>query len=387
MEVYLDNSATTKCYDSVCGVVAKTMAEDYGNPSSAHRKGVEAEQYIRWSKEVVARLLKVQEKELYFTSGGTESDNLAIIGAVRGNSREGKHLITSVIEHPAVLNTMHYLEDEEGYRVTYLQVDENGRVSVEELRDALCEETVLVSIMHVNNEIGSVQPIGQIGLVIKEYNYRNQKNVLLHVDAIQGFGKFRIHPKRENIDLLSISGHKIHGPKGSGLLYVGQHVKMKSIFYGGKQQSIRSGTLNVPGIAGFATACKEIYAGFDHKVMRMLELKQYFIEEVSKIQDVKVHTPIHESAPHIISVGFAGIRSEVLLHSLEDKGIYVSAGSACSSNRPGISGVLKSIGLNQKYLDSTLRFSLSEFTTREEIDYTLETLYNYIPMLRRYTRR
>ena len=384
MEVYLDNSATTKCYECVREIVGKVMCEDYGNPSSMHKKGVDAEKYVKESKETLAKLLKVQEKEIYYTSGGTESDNLALIGCARANRRAGKHLITSSIEHPAILNTMQYLEREEGFRVTYLPVDKDGRIRLDALKNALSEETILVSIMYVNNEVGSVQPIEEAAQIIKNYN----QNIIFHVDAVQGFGKYRIFPKRVGIDLLSISGHKIHGPKGTGVLYVNEKVKIKPIVFGGEQQkNVRSGTENVPGIAGIGLAAKEIYAGLEEKVAVMRDLKAHFIEGVSKIENTTIHGRTDEtSAPHIISVGFAGIRSEVLLHTLEEKEIYVSAGSACASNHPAISGVLKGIGAGAEYLDATLRFSLSEFTTKEEIDYTLETLYNCVPMLRKYTR-
>lgn len=383
MEVYLDNSATTRCYDSVRELVGKVMCDDYGNPSSMHKKGMDAERYVRESKEIFAKLLKVQEKEIYFTSGGTESDNLALIGCAKANRRAGNHIITSSVEHPAVLQAMRHLE-ELGFRVTYLPVDKEGRVKVEALRRALCRETILVSIMHVNNEVGAVQPIEEIAQIVKNFN----RAILFHVDAIQSFGKYRIHPKRMGIDLLSVSGHKIHGPKGIGVLYVDEKVKIKPIVFGGGQQrGIRSGTENVPGIAGIGQAAKEIYTHFDEKVAYMRSLKNYFIEGIQGIERTIIHGHTDEmSAPHIISVGFAGVRSEVLLHTLEDKGIYVSAGSACASNHPTTSGVLKAMGIGQEYLDSTLRFSFSEFTTQEEIDYTLETLYNCVPMLRRYTR-
>ena len=384
MEVYLDNSATTKCYDKVRELVGKVMCEDYGNPSSMHKKGVDAERYVKESKETFAKLLKVQEKEIFFTSGGTESDNLALIGCARANRRAGNHLITTTIEHPAILNTMQYLEKEEGFRVTYLPVDRAGRVRLDALKNALCEDTILVSIMHVNNEVGSVQPIEEAVQIVKNYN----RNILFHVDAVQGFGKYRIYPKRIGVDLMSISGHKIHGPKGTGVLYISEKVKIKPIVFGGEQQkNIRSGTENVPGIAGIGLAAKEIYCGFDEKISKMRELKNYFIEGILHIERTMVHGCTDESsAPHIVSVGFAGIRSEVLLHTLESKGIYVSSGSACASNHPAISGVLRGIGAHQEFLDSTLRFSFSEFTTKEEIDYTLETLYNCVPTLRKYTR-
>lgn len=385
MEVYLDNSATTRAYDCVGDLVRKVMCQDYGNPSSMHAKGVQAEHYIKETKEILAKLLKVKDKEIVFTSGGTESDNLALIGAARANRRRGNHLITSSIEHPAILNTMRYLEEEEDFRVTFLPVDRYGRVNLEALKEALCPETILVSIMYVNNEVGSVQPVQQAADIVKAYN----KEILFHVDAVQGFGKYRIYPKKEKIDMLSLSGHKIHGPKGTGALYIGEQVKIRPIVFGGEQQkNIRSGTENVPGIAGLGLAAKTIYDGLEEKVARMRALKARFIEGVQKLDDITIHGLYDEtSAPHIISVGFAGVRSEVLLHALEEKGIYVSSGSACASNHPAISGVLKGIGAQKEYLDATLRFSMSEFTTEEEIDYTLETLYNLVPVLRRYTRR
>ncbi len=385
MEVYLDNSATTRAYPEVGELVYKVMCRDYGNPSSMHRKGVEAEHYVKGAKEMIAKNLKVNAKEIFFTSGGTESDNLALIGVARANKRRGNHLITSSIEHPAILNTMRHLEEEEGFRVTYLPVDAAGRIRLDALKEALCEDTILVSVMYVNNEVGTVQPIEEAVQMVKAYD----PQIIFHSDAVQGYGKYRIYPKRMGIDLLSASGHKIHGPKGIGFLYIGEKVKITPIVYGGEQQkNIRSGTENVPGIAGLGLASEMIYKDLDMKVALMRELKAYFIEGLKKIDRTVIHGLTDEgSAPHIISAGVAGIRSEVLLHTLEEKGIYVSSGSACASNHPAISGVLKGIGAAQEYLDATLRFSMSEFTTKEEIDYTLETLYNCVPMLRKYTRR
>lgn len=384
MEIYLDNSATTRCYPEVGELVYKVMCKDYGNPSSMHKKGVEAEHYIKDSKENIAKILKVNAKEIVFTSGGTESDNLALIGAARANRRAGNHLITTSIEHPAILNTMRHLEEEEGFRVTYLPVDAGGRMKLDALKEALCEETILVSAMYVNNEVGSVQPIEEAVKMVKQYNPK----ILFHSDAVQGFGKYHIYPKRLGIDMLSASGHKIHGPKGTGFLYLSDKVKIAPIAYGGGQQkNIRSGTENVPGIAGLGLASKMIYRDLDMKVALMRELKAHFLKGLEKLEDTTVHGVTDEnSAPHIISVGIAGVRSEVLLHTLEDKGIYVSSGSACASNHPAISGVLKGIGAAREYLDATIRISMSEFTTKEEIDYTLETLYNCVPMLRKYTR-
>ena len=384
MEVYLDNSATTMCYPEVGELVYNVMCRDYGNPSSMHRKGVQAEHYVRKSGETIARLLKVNAKEIFFTSGGTESDNLALIGCARANRRSGNHLITSTVEHPAILNTMRYLEEEEGFRVTYLPVDEYGMIRLDALKEALCPETILVSVMYVNNEVGTVQPVQEAARIAKQY----KPSVLVHTDAVQGFGKYRIWPKRMGIDLLTASGHKIHGPKGVGFLYVDSRVKIRPVMFGGGQQKdLRSGTENVPGIAGLGLASEMIYRDLDRKTETMRQLKAHFLDGLSKIEHTKVHGFTDEnSAPHIVSAGFAGVRSEVLLHALEDKGICVSSGSACASNHPAVSGVLKGIGASREYLDSTLRFSMSEFTTKEEIDYTLETLYNCIPMLRRYTR-
>ncbi len=384
MEVYLDNSATTMCYPEVGEMVYKVMCQDYGNPSSMHRKGIVAEHYIRDAKEAISRIMKVNAKEIFFTSGGTESDNLALMGCARANRRGGNHLITSSIEHPAILNTMRHLE-EEGFRVTYLPVDAKGKIKLDALREALCPETILVSVMYVNNEVGTVQPVREAAEIVKQY----KPSIVFHTDAVQGFGKYRIYPKRMGIDLLSASGHKIHGPKGIGFLYIDSKVKIQPIVFGGEQQkNIRSGTENVPGIAGMGLASEMIYHDLDIKTALMRELKDYFLEGIAGIEDTTVHGYTDEgSAPHIISVGVAGIRSEVLLHALEDKGIYVSSGSACSSNHPSVSGVLKGIGAPKEYLDATVRFSMSEFTTKEEIDYTLETLYNCIPALRKFTRR
>ena len=384
MEIYLDNSATTRCFDEVAALITKIMCEDYGNPSSMHRKGVQAEGYLRYAKEVIAKNIKVNEKEIFFTSGGTESDNLAIRGCAYANCRGGRHLITTQIEHPAVLQTMRNLE-EEGFRVTYLPVDEKGCIRLEDLQRAITGETILVSIMHTNNEIGSLQPIAEAGALIKKMNPR----ILFHVDAVQGYGKFKIYPKRMNIDLLSVSGHKIHGPKGVGFLYINDKVKIKPILFGGGQQGgLRSGTDNVPGIAGMAKAIELVYAGLDDEVERLYQIKEAFVNGVRKIEGVTVNGHCDRNgAPHIVSVSVEGVRSEVLLHALEDKEIYVSAGSACSAHKPQPSATLQAIGLGKELLGSTIRFSFSMFTTMEEVDYTLKVMYDIIPMLRKYTRK
>ncbi len=386
MEVYLDNSATTKAFPEVADLVAKIMCEDYGNPSSLHLKGVQAERYIRYARETLAKLLKVSEKEIIFTSGGTESDNLALIGCALANRRAGRHLITTRIEHPAVLQTMRYLE-EQGFEVTYLPVDKNGLISLENLRKSIRPDTILVSVMHTNNEIGALEPIAEIGQLLKSI----KPNVLFHVDAVQGFGKARIYPKKMGIDLLSVSGHKIHGPKGIGFLYISDRVKIHNISYGGGQQkNLRSGTENVPGIAGLAKAAEMMYADLEADVDKLYDLKSYFVEGLKQLPDIIINGLTgRDSAPHIVSVSVRGVRSEVLLHALEDKGIYVSAGSACAANKPQTeaSATLNGIGLDKDLAGSTIRFSMSVYTTKEELDYTLKAMYDMIPMLRKYTRR
>jgi len=389
MEVYLDNSATTRVFPEVAELMTKIMCVDYGNPSSLHTKGIEAEQYLRYAKETLATILKVSEKEIFFTSGGTESDNMAVMGCAQAAVRRGKHLITTQIEHPAVLNTMRHMESM-GWRVTYLPVNACGQISVEELGRQLRPDTVLVSIMHTNNEIGALQPIEEAGALIKRMN----PGTLFHVDAVQGFGKAKIYPKRMGIDLLSASGHKIHGPKGIGLLYMGEKVKLQPIFYGGGQQmNLRSGTDNVPGAAGFAKAAELLYAHYEGDIERLYQCKRYFMEGVRKIEGVKINGLLPGepdgagTAPHIVSVSVSGVRSEVLLHALEEDGIYVSAGSACAARKPQPSQTLKAIGIERALLESTIRFSFSVYTTIEELDYTLQALYDKIPLLRKYTRR
>lgn len=384
MEAYLDNSATTQVLDCVRDVMVKTMTEDYANPSAMHRKGVEAERYVKEARETLSKLLKTETKEIFFTSGGTESNNMALIGAALANQRAGRRILTTAVEHPSVSNTMKYLE-EQGFELVVLPVDEYGRVRLEALKQAMTKETILVSSMYVNNEIGTIQPIEEMNAVIREVN----PQAVFHVDAVQAFGKLRIYPKKLGIDLLSISGHKIHGPKGSGVLYKNASVKVKPIVFGGGQQDgLRSGTLNVPGIAGLARAAEECYEGLEQKQDDLYELREAFLAGINRIEGTRVNGYAdRRNAPHVVSVSFDGVRSEVLLHTLEDKGIYVSAGSACSSHKAAVSPTLKAIGLEKQYLDSTLRFSFSTLTTREELDYTLETLQSVLPMLRRYTRR
>lgn len=387
MEAYLDNSATTRCSDRACQLMVDLLTKDYGNPSSLHMKGIEAERFVETAKKKIAKTLRVSEKEIIFTSGGTESNNLAIIGAAMANRRAGNHIITTSIEHASVENPMEFLK-EQGFEITYLSVDENGIISLEELEEAVTEQTILVSMMQVNNEIGAIEPVAEAAELIKKKN----PATLIHVDAIQSYGKMYIYPKKLGIDMLSVSGHKIHGPKGSGFLWVKEKTKLKPLILGGGQQKgMRSGTENVPAIAGLGEAAEEIYENLDEKRAHLYGLKQRFINGIERLEGTHVNGKTGEdSAPHIVSVSFEGIRSEVLLHSLEDRGIYVSSGSACSSNnhagKQKGSKTLRNIHLKENLLDSTLRFSFSVHTTEEEIDYALEVLGELLPVLKKYTR-
>ena len=381
MEAYFDNSATTKVLDCVKDAVVDAMFVNYGNAAAKHRKGVEAENLIREAKKAIADTLKVQEKEILFTSGGTESNNTALIGTALANRRAGKHLITTGVEHPSIYNTMSFLE-EMGFEVTYLPVDHLGHISLEDLEKAIREDTILVSVMYVNNEVGAVEPIEAISQCIKKKNPKT----LFHVDAIQAYGKYKIRPKKQGIDLLSVSGHKIHAPKGVGFLYIRDGVKIRPILFGGGQQKgMRSGTENVPGCVGLGVAAREAYKDFDARIEKLYTLREHLIAGLKPLGGVTINgSEDRTNAPQIVSASFEGVRSEVLLHALEDKGVYVSSGSACSSNHPGISGTLKGIGVKKELLDSTIRFSLGDLNTEEEVDYAIGVLGELLPVLRRY---
>lgn len=399
MEAYLDNAATTRIDGEVLALMNRVYQEDFGNPSSRHRKGIEAERHIKTAKERIAATLKCKPEEILFTSGGTESNNMALIGTALANKRRGMHIITTSFEHASVYQPLFFLE-ELGFRVTYLTPGPDGSVSVEALKEALAPDTVLVSVMAVNNEVGAVQDIAAFGAAVKEYH----PEIVFHVDAIQAYGKYRIYPKRQNIDLLSVSAHKLHGPKGCGFLYVREKTKIKPLFYGGGQQKgMRSGTENVAGIAGTGLAAALAYERIEEVQQHLYALKEYFAQGLSALDGVTVHLVkqeggeasgeeeqrkrLHRLAPHIMSVGFAGVRSEVLLHALEERGIYVSSGSACSSNHPAVSGTLKAIGVEKELLDATVRFSFCRDTTKEELEYTLAVLKELLPQLRRFSRR
>lgn len=384
MEVYFDNSATTRCYESVKDIVVKTMMEDYGNPSAMHRKGVEAENYVKKSAGIIAGILKVQEKEILFTSGGTESNNLALIGAAMANRRSGNHIVTTMVEHAAVSQHAAFLQ-EQGFEVSYVPVDNQGRIKLDALKSVLRPDTILVSVMYVNNEVGAVMPVEEIGKLVHELSPK----ALFHVDAIQAFGKYRIHPRKAGIDLLSVSGHKIHGPKGVGFLYISEKAKVQPLILGGGQQNgMRSGTDNVPGIAGLGAAAEEIYRNLEKNNENLYSLKEYIAKGLERIPDIRINgMPLREGAPQILSISVMGVRSEVLLHALEDREIYVSAGSACSSHKRKPSATLSAMGMSGDQIESTVRLSFSESNTIEEADCFLRAMEELVPMLRRYSRR
>jgi len=387
MEAYLDNAATTLAFPEVREIVAKVMEKDFGNPSSMHTKGMEAEQYIKEAKEIIAGTLKCQPKEIFFTSGGTESNNMALLGASFARKRTGKHLVTTVVEHPSVHEPMSFLQ-EMGFEVTYLPVSRGGQVLPEEAEKAIREDTVLVSVMYANNEIGSIQPIAEIGRMLKS----RHPDVLFHVDAVQAYGRYQVNPKKLGIDLLSASGHKIHGPKGVGFLYIRDGVKIHPILFGGGQQKgMRAGTENVPGIAGLGAAAKRIYQNYPEMRKRLYCFKRALIDGLCQYGGVTVNGMdgllLEETAPHIVSVSFASVKSEVMLHALAQEGVFVSSGSACSSNHPGLSRTLQAIGTERTLLESTLRFSLSATTTEEEIAYAVSVVGRLLPVLRKFTKK
>ncbi len=381
MEIYLDNSATTKMYDECVRKMSVAMSDVYGNPSSLHRKGMEAEKLLKYSKETIAETLKVSPNEIFFTSGGTEADNFAIRGTVKVN--RGNHILTTAVEHPAVMSTLEYLA-ERGYKIEKIPVSKDGIADLNAFSKMVRPDTVLVTAMYVNNETGAVQPVSEMGRIYKSKNPRG----VFHIDAVQAYGKFPFTAGKTGADLISLSSHKIHGPKGVGALYIKSGTKIAPIVFGGGQQSnLRPGTENVHGIYGFGIAADLSRNNISEKEQRMRYLIERLKSGIEKnIQDVKINTP-KNCAPHILSVSFNGTKSEVLLHSLETEGIYVSSGSACSSHKKGPSYVLTAMGLDRKLIDGTLRFSVSEFTTEEEIDYTVTALIKIVSRVRMLMRK
>lgn len=382
-EVYFDNAATTKVRPEVAGLFLKVMEEDYGNPSSSHTYGFRAEKYLREAALRIANTLKVDPNEIVFNSGGTEGNNTAILGIASRRKSLGKHIISSNIEHPCVYNSLKRLE-QEGFEVTYLPVDNSGRLSPEKVSKAVRSDTILVTLMWVNNEIGSILDIPGIGRAIKAKNPR----VYVHSDAVQAYGKLTLRPREANVDVLSVSGHKFHGPKGIGFMYISSKVLMNPLILGGGQQhDRRSGTENVPGIAALGLAASMYYKEHDEIIVHLLKVKERLTKRLLAMEGVSLNSMEgSQGAPHIVSASFSGIRAEVLLHALEEKGIYVSSGSACSSNHPSISRTLKAIGVKKDLLDATLRFSFGIYNTLDEADYTLDTLETLLPKLRRFSR-
>ncbi|MFW6269650.1 MAG: cysteine desulfurase family protein [Bacillota bacterium] len=378
-DIYMDNSATTRPLPEVIESMQQVLTQNYGNPSSLHGKGLAAEKILKKCRKNIAQKLKIKPEEIYFTSGGTESNNIAIKSTAQTFKNRGNHLITSKSEHPSVLNVFSTLE-KENFEVTYLSPDKNGRISLNELKNSITTRTILVSIMQVNNEIGNIQPIKEAGKIIKEQN----QLTYFHVDAVQSFGKIYINPGEWNIDLLSLSGHKTHGPKGIGALYVRKGIELQPLFNGGGQETgLRSGTENTPGIAGLSAAVNHLpelnnEKDYDYKLNN---LKKYLLSHIERnFSDARINTPVN-SAPHIVNISFPDIKGEVLVHSLEKDNIYISTGSACSSRSHKENKILEALHIPEKYREGTIRISLSRNNTEKEIDYLIDKLKEKIEFL------
>ena len=375
MEIYLDNSATTKPYQEVVDKMVLALTTQYGNPSSIYKKGIEVEREIKEIRRNIARSLGAKETEIYFTSGGTECNNTIIRSVANLNKKTKNHIISTVIEHPSVLNTLKDLEAD-GFEVTYLPVGKDGKISLENLKNAIKKETILVSVMHVNNEIGTIQPIEEIGKYLKSLD----EKVYFHVDGVQSYAKIKFRPSRYNIDFMSVSGHKLHGPKGIGFMYVKENNRIKPLLTGGGQEiGIRSGTENVPGIYGIGEAVRILNQDLEGTIDKVRGLRDLLKEEIlANIDNVKINSP-EDGVCHVLNVSFRGVRGEVLLHYLEQKEIYVSTGSACKKKG---SHVLNAIGLTPDEIEGAIRFSLSDLNTKEEIMQTVEVLKESVSDLR-----
>jgi cysteine desulfurase len=371
--IYLDNSATTRPYDAVIRTIDHYLSEEYGNPSSLHRMGLNGEKAVKKARKQITQILGGQDKQLIFTSGGTESDNLAILGAASAHSRRGNHIVTSAVEHPAVLEACKKLAAQ-GFVVDVLPVDKQGLLNPKDVQAAVTEKTILISVMHVNNEVGAIQPIREIGSV--------KGNALLHVDCVQSFGKLSVSASWA--DLLSVSGHKIHGPKGTGALYVSKDARIHPQMLGGGQEvGMRSGTENVPGIAGFGLAAEMAAETLAHRSTQAAELKEFLQKGIMDgISDILVNSP-DQGSPYILNVSFLGTRGEVLLHHLEQHGIYVSTGAACSSNKKGTSHVLQAMGRSDKEIEGAIRFSFSEFNSLEQMEEVLDRVKAAVAQFRK----
>lgn len=381
-EVYLDNSATTPLFPEVAEQMAFIQSNAYGNPSSLHRKGIEAEKIIDESRLMLSRALGVPSGEIVFTSGGTEANNMAVKGAAYRYRRRGDHLIASTVEHPSVLNAFLQLE-KEGFRVSRLKVNREGYVSLEDLEELITPGTILVSIMHINNEVGTIQPIEKIGELIKNKN----PHTIFHVDGVQSFGKIKFPAGLKNIDLISLSGHKLHGPKGTGALRIKESIDLQPLFQGGEQEkSYRPGTENVAAIAGFGKAVSMILND-ETGVPRMSRLKLDLYRRLKEIKGAELNGPPAENgAPHILNISFTGIKGEILVHALEEQNIYTSSGSACHSRRPEPSHVLTAMGLKKEIIESALRLSLSNLNTQDDVDFAAGKIESCLETIRQYVK-
>lgn len=377
MDIYFDNSATTKPYKEVIEAVSYGMENYYGNPSSLHKMGIKSEKIINEVRDIIGKSVNAIRDEIYFISGASEGNNLIFKGIAKKNG----HIITTKFEHQSILKTCEFLE-KQGVNITYLNVDENGQISLEELKDAITKDTVLISIMHVNNEMGAIQNLEEIGKVIKEKSSRAK----FHVDAVQGYGKLKIDVKKMKIDMLTTTGHKFHGPKGTGFLYLKKGINLNSLIHGGSQENtLRAGTQNVAGILGLGKAVEIVNKNMETNYKKVLEIKEYMIEKLNKFNDIRINSPLENTSPYILNVSFNGVRAEVLLHLLEEKDIYVSTGSACTSKSSGVNGsyVIKALGLCDKEINGAIRFSFSEENTKEEVDFTIGILEKGLKFLRR----
>ena len=382
--IYFDNAATTRALDEVADKVKYMLLENFGNPSSQNMAGVNAENEVIKARKIIAASINAEPDEIYFTSGGTESDNWAIFGTAKGYIISVKHMITTAIEHPAVLQPMRELE-KNGWDITILGVDEKGYINIDELKAAIREDTVLVSTILINNETGTIQNAEEISKAIKSVN----PHTLYHVDAVQAYGKYPINVKKMGIDMLSVSGHKVHGPKGVGFFYMKKGLKVKPIIFGGgHERGQRSGTENTPSIVGLAEAVKIDMAEMDKAVEHVKLVKKTLAEGIlNSIPMTYINGPsIEEGSPYVLNIGFEGLRSEVLLHSLEEKEIYVSAGSACNSKKKGASTVLSALGIDEKRIEGAIRFSFCRYNTVEEAEQCIEILKEKAAFLRKYMR-
>lgn len=364
MQVYFDNSSTTAVCKAAADKAYEIMISCYGNPSSLHSFGLEAEREVESARSTIAKSLGASDREIFFTSGGTEANNLAVLGAARSRRRLGNRVVTSAIEHSSVLESCKELE-RRGVEVVYLNPDENGKVKIEDLESAIDEKTILVSLMAVNNETGAVQPYDKVGRVIK----RKKAPAVFHCDCVQAYGKLRLNPERAGIDLLSVSAHKLHGPKGVGALYIKRGVRVSPQHFGGEQQGkIRPGTESVPLIAAFAAAVKETdYSTADE----VAKIRDYIKSQLSQLERVYVNSP-DDALAYILNFSVEGIRSETMLHCLAEREIYVSSGSACAKGKP--SHVLTAMGLSKARADSAIRASFSKYSTLEQAQYFCEAI-------------